>query len=488
MPNLGRANQFRQRWLSRHWIWGVLLLLAGLGGLAAGTWIWQNAFRREPLPVFNTPAEQFKYGALGYGTHGQSQGFPLYLWQVLPEVFADKLPGPGGWAAFGLVTEPGMDHPVGFAKVTVGFPGLVPNCALCHSGTVRTTPGEPPRLVLGAPAHQLQFDAFNNFVFACATDPRWNAAILLPRIEQVARLSWSERLFYRLLIPLLRIEIVRQQAAFAWTASRPAPGCGRTDAFNRLKINVLGLPDDGTIGTSAYPPLWNQKNHDGLWLHWNGSGNDLRAEDLLSVLAVIKGPDEFDPPAFEHLVTFLRDLPPPPFPFPVNAALARSGKALFAAQCAACHAPGAAGTGQVTPLNEIGTDPAFLGMWTTNFVDRIKAIDSPPFKFPAVRVSDGFVNVPLDGVWLRAPYLHNGSVPTLWDLLQPPERRPARFRSGGDIYDPKSMGFISSGPDAGTNGPIFDTNLPGNHNLGHLYGTQLPDDQKWQLIEYLKTL
>jgi hypothetical protein len=476
------------RQLRRRRVWTALFLTTGLGALAAGDWVWQNAFRREPLPVFATPAEQFKYGALGYGTPGASQGFPLYLWQVLPAAFADKLPGSGGWASFGLVTEPGMDYPVGFAKVTVGFPGLVPNCALCHSGTVRTRPDEPPRLVLGAPAQQLNFDAFNDFVFACAADPRWSVSELLPRIEKIARLSWSERLFYRVLIPVLRLELVRQRGKFTWQAARPAAGCGRTDAFNRFKINVLSLADDGSIGTSDYPPLWDQRQREGLWLHWNGSGNHLGDEDLLSVLPIIKGPSDFDPRGFERVETFLRDLQPPNFPFPVDAAQAERGQALFAQHCAACHAFGAALTGQVTPLKEVRTDGAFLGMWSTNFVDRLKAIDSPPFKFPAIRSSDGYVNVPLDGVWLRAPYLHNGSVPTLWDLLQDPELRPVQFRRGYNVYDPRHLGFVSSGSEAAAAGTLYDTRQPGNGNQGHWFGITLTDQEKWQLIEYLKTL
>lgn len=468
----------------RVWLPAVVFLLFAL---MSGVWLWQNMFRREPLPVFATADEQFKYGALGYGTLGELQGFPLYIWQVLPEVFADKLPGPGGWSAFGLVTEPGRDHPVGFANVTVGFPGLVPNCALCHTGTFRTRPDEPSRLVLGAPAHQLDFDALNNFVFACASDPRWNVSELLPRIAKITQLSWSERLFYRLLIPGTRAKVAQQQKTFAWQASRPAAGCGRTDAFNRFKINVLKLPDDGTLGTSDYPPLWNQKQREGDWLHWNGSGNDLRAEDLLSVLPIIKGPEEFDPAGFERLVAFLRDLQPPKFPFPVAADLAESGKSIFVTHCARCHAFGGEQTGQVTALAEVGTDASFLGMWTAKFVDQLKAIDSPPFEFPAIRISDGYLNVPLDGVWLRAPFLHNGSVPTLWDLLQPQALRPMRFQRGGDLYEPVKMGFTTA-PDSPRAGTEFDTTLRGNGNQGHTYGTELSDEDKQALIEYLKTL
>ena len=114
--------------------------------------------------------------------------------------------------------------------------------------------------------------------------------------------------------------------------------------------------------------------------------------------------------------------------------------------------------------------------------------ETPPFKFDAYRKTNGYANTPLDGIWARAPYLHNGSVPTLWDLLQPVEKRPATFYSGYDVYDPKYVGFITSGPDAESEGFKFETCMPGNSNMGHTFGTDLKDDEKWDLIEYMKTL
>ena len=70
-----------------------------------------------------------------------------------------------------------------------------------------------------------------------------------------------------------------------------------------------------------------------------------------------------------------------------------------------------------------------------------------PWKFSHFRKTDGYANMPLDGVWLRAPYLHNGSVPTLRALLFP-EERPAVFYRGYDVYDWQRVGFVAEGPDA----------------------------------------
>ena len=98
---------------------------------------------------------------------------------------------------------------------------------------------------------------------------------------------------------------------------------------------------------------------------------------------------------------------------------------------------------------------------------------------------------PLNGIWTSAPYLHNGSVPTLWDLLNTVDKRPTIFYTGSRQLDVNKVGYQSTIID-GTPRPVsttlFDTALYGNSNAGHEYGTALNDDSKWALIEYLKSL
>ncbi len=98
----------------------------------------------------------------------------------------------------------------------------------------------------------------------------------------------------------------------------------------------------------------------------------------------------------------------------------------------------------------------------------------------------------LNGIWATAPYLHNGSVPTLYDLLLPakasercPKARPATFKVGAREFDPVKVGFRHEGYD----GFEFRTDLRGNSNAGHEYrACAMTDDERWDLIEYLKTL
>ncbi len=100
---------------------------------------------------------------------------------------------------------------------------------------------------------------------------------------------------------------------------------------------------------------------------------------------------------------------------------------------------------------------------------------------------------PLDGIWATAPYLHNGSVPNLDELLQPAAKRSTSFSIGVRTFDPVRVGYL-------TNVAVFpkfnvkDANgnsIVGNTNAGHEgdeYGTNLSAEERGQLIEYLKSL
>jgi hypothetical protein len=95
----------------------------------------------------------------------------------------------------------------------------------------------------------------------------------------------------------------------------------------------------------------------------------------------------------------------------------------------------------------------------------------------------------LHGIWATAPYLHNGSVPNLWELLTPPEKRKPTFMVGSRLFDAKNVGYATDqSPFKSGNFVADPANANGNGNGGHAYGTKLSDDDRWALIEYLKTL
>jgi len=101
---------------------------------------------------------------------------------------------------------------------------------------------------------------------------------------------------------------------------------------------------------------------------------------------------------------------------------------------------------------------------------------------------------PLTGVWATAPFLHNGSVPTLFDLLLPAAQRPSSFAIGTREFDPVKVGYVLDGATA-DNSFIFRSRdalgnvIDGNDNGGHDYGNAaLTDEQRWALVEYMKAV
>jgi len=103
----------------------------------------------------------------------------------------------------------------------------------------------------------------------------------------------------------------------------------------------------------------------------------------------------------------------------------------------------------------------------------------------------------LSGVWATAPYLHNGSVPSIWALLQDPKDRPKIFEVQSTEIDPSTLGFASLRKEnflgmvkrcKKKENQCFDIRHKGNSNAGHVYGTTLSNDEKVALIEYLKVL
>jgi len=457
----------------------VVLLLAG--------WVlYDNLLRHEPELVYPDIVQHYKYAAIGLGP---SSRVPYWIFKVLPDVFADKLPGPGGYASLGLIMEDGAEWPVGFAKRVFGYECLEANCSLCHTATYRTAPGAKPVVVPGGPAHTMDLQSFQRFLYSAAADPRFNPDTLMEAIGKVHQLSWTEGLIYRyLIIPATKVALLEQKAEYAWQDSRPPQGRGRTDTFNPTKMVVFHMPDDHTIGTTDLPQVWNQKPRENMWLHWDGNNNQITERNYAAAMAVGATPTSVLPESFTRVTDYLLQLQPPPFPFPIDKDKSARGAAVYQSACAGCHAFDSQGVGQVEDIAQIGTDPNRLSSFSQGLVDRFHTFTTPPFVFTAYRKTNGYSRVPIDGIWLRGPYLHNGSVPSLRALLMPEGQRPSVFYRGYDVLDPVNVGFISDGPQAAAIGFRLDTSVPGNSNRGHSYGTDISATQKDDLLEYLKTL
>lgn len=462
----------------------VLILVLVLGTVAYISWY--NLFREVDVQI-ETPEEHFKYGSIG--TENE-QGLPYWIWLVLPRLFPEYLPGTNGYTSLGFTWEEGKETPVGISKKIIGFPRQGITCAVCHTTTYRKKIEDNPIVVLGGPSSKFNSLGYERFLHECAKDPRFTADFILPEIEYNHQLSPVEKFLYRfIIIPSTREAMLEQGESFAWTDTRPDWGPGRIDPFNPVKFNMLEIPVDDTIGNSDMMPIWNQKMHEGFALHWDGL--ELSLTETVNTGAIGDGAtrESINIEGLQRIEKFITQLDPPKFPFLIKDSVAAKGRKIFESHCAQCHALGGENTGTVIAIDEIGTDRHRLDMWTQDAADRYNSFaEGYEYDFDELRKTNGYVSVSLDGLWLRAPYLHNGSVPNLKELLKKPDLRTKVFYRGFDVYDPESAGFISQGPDAERLGFKFDTTLLANSNQGHLYGTELDEESKTALIEFLKTL
>ena len=212
-------------------------------------------------------------------------------------------------------------------------------------------------------------------------------------------------------------------------------------------------------------------------------------------------------PIFADIQAYLLGLEPPKYPFPIDGTLAVQGGNLFGQHCAKCH--GTYGKGgeypsKVVPLDIIGTDrrlaegtaPAFADHYLKSWFAQETGPDGQPFALQTIR---GYQAPPLDGVWATAPYFHNGSVPTVYHVLNS-KARPKIFtrsyRTEEDSYDTQKLGWkisvqgqpLHAKMSALDRRKIYDTTQPGRSNSGHVFGDVLTEEERTAVIEYLKTL
>jgi mono/diheme cytochrome c family protein len=478
--------------------------------IAAGTAFWVGLTLRVDRPVvYDEISEHFKYGSIG-SEPGVSLMRPVggvvppyAVFTALPSICRDKLPG--GYASLGFVFEEGHDLPIGVSRRRrQGIDHVGLNCATCHTGTIRDTPSSPRRIVLGMPAHQLDLQAFVEFVLECSLDNRMTAEAVRGRFPESGGPTVFERALLRFgLVDRLKLQTLNLRNRISPLLGNAVPrwGQGRVDTFNPYKAIQFNWPLDRLqrtelFGAADFPSLWNQQPRDGLQLHWDGNNDSVDERNLSAGLGAGITPVTADHAAIKRVRDWIWTLRPPEYPYAIDRTLAARGEMLYAQSCLSCHGDHrfregvktGDRVGQVVKASDIGTDRYRLDSYTEAFAaNQYSLFPASEYRFRRFRKTDGYANHPLDGIWARAPYLHNGSVPTLRDLLEPPERRPAAFYRGYDVYDPFRVGFISDVP--AENGRRFfryDTSIPGNSNAGHVYGTTLTDEDKRAIVEYLK--
>ncbi|MCH9683132.1 MAG: hypothetical protein K0V04_16985 [Deltaproteobacteria bacterium] len=208
---------------------------------------------------------------------------------------------------------------------------------------------------------------------------------------------------------------------------------------------------------------------------------------------------------FDDIRAYLASIEAPSYPFSIDGERAAQGQAVFERDCACCHGTYADDAADETypnllfPLDVVGTDPLMaeasaaygLDDWfNASWYGQIGPL-SPEDPFP------GYVAPPLDGIWATAPFLHNGSVPSL-ELVLDSTQRPRWWRRldyDSTHFDQAAVGWPwAELPYSWDDAPqderrhVYDTTKLGHWNTGHTFGDHLTDAERQAVLEYLKTL
>lgn len=272
------------------------------------------------------------------------------------------------------------------------------------------------------------------------------------------------------------------------------------------QVRDLGLHDDSCEDVPAWWLLKKKRT-----MYHVGATNSRSVRSLMQfMMHPLTIPEEFHQAEekFQDIQQYLLSLKAPKYPLPIDESLAKTGQQVFAENCARCH--GTYGENSTYPnkiiaINEIGTDrtrydnigPKFAEAYNQSWF----AWEWPKDQFlPGMflKPTAGYQAPPLDGIWATAPYFHNGSVPTLADVLKSstrPKIFTRSFRTDRQDYDAVKVGWKVQDPPrdwetlpAHERRKIYDTTQPGRGNQGHTYGDDLTDAERNAVIEYLKTL
>lgn len=510
-----------------------------------------DAFVKNPVAFSGTPAVIFRL-----------------LPEVMPEIFSDKL-FEESTGYFKIDSKDLLPWGFAFTKA-LSAPGAAPSpllvnvaCAACHTGRVMDANGEL-KLLIGAPSTVGDINGFRTILTRAVQSPNYTlekfTAALLAKKD--GELYGPDRIMDE------RID----KAIFLGTAQSPAFGAavlqqfkdalvkraayaGQTAGTYTLKgdlrllqqspghvdfpiaVALAAVPPaevlaDPAAGLKKYFPtaagigdimsVWGQDKR--VFAQWDGNLKNKLTRNLGAELGVAGDPRVVNFANGLATTSFVDKLPAPSYPFKVDLRKAAEGRAVYEQACASCHE-----TEKFMPVADIGTEPGrATGLTKDTRLFLIAALKAacqdkslpdcnvPDDEVVVPRVDNpGYISLPLNGIWARAPYLHNGSVPTLYHLLVA-EERPTEFQLNNFSYDEKWVGFQwklqgngnEPGDDnAGQNDPSqsqtrmgnlvrYDTRIPGYGNAGHSDikvfngGIDFRKDRRKldALLEYLKTL
>ncbi len=431
--------------------------------------------------------------------------------------------------------RPSPDHPLGISTGAV-TPGLPPvkvtvanlGCASCHAGPSYAADGAPVPAAawLGSPNTSLDLEAYTLAVtlalkHGLSDTPRLMAAVrtLFPETDawEMASLRW-------VVAPL-----AKQRLRSVKEGGSPLPfvngSPGLTNGVAALKLQSHAPYGASEAGFTSIPDLADRGFrtallYDGAYApHGAARWRPMERQDvtvahrnqLAAITSFFTVPSMGQSPKAAHreiaaaqsAFEWLETRRPQAFPGPIDAALAARGAESYASRCADCHGDYAGAIDQPRLRRfpnwhgRIGTDPARAAAFTAPLT---RYVAQGPYKGIMDAAPTGDYAAPLlSGVWATAPYLHNGSVPTLAQLMLL-EPRAERFEVGGHRLDFEAVGVAGVADRQGvrrypagyapwSRPALYDTRLPGRSNHGHEAQFQgLTVVERRALIEYLKRL
>lgn len=476
---------------------------------------------------------------LEFFLHGSmsTEVVPERVLRAFIKIYPDLFPA-ADLAYLGLIPDPKFGWPIGFSRKNEvkhlgGLSAVGINCASCHLAQINSPSGKEPIRILGATSH-FNVEAFFGAVLVSTfktSEPAnmklfLNAYFANPALE-VAWEAQQAQITERMatdpfggkdvtpgeLNPIApgELELAQDAAGLPELVHSmlklfhnvraalhvpdqppdkvpPASGPGRNDAFGLLSASLLNRPQP--YAPIKFGLVWNIDKR--TWVHWDGNTKSPIARNLLASLglgAPLHGKrGDLDFAMVKRQTDLSESIRPPKYPFAIDQAAAKRGATHFETKCASCHG-GPESDKRLYPTAEVGTDPRRAELFTekqaegfNKFLAELEAAGYEPPKEFGVRSTGKYWAATLSGVWARSPYLHNGSVRTMQELLTAPAQRAKTFHRGSQEYDANQMGYTDAGV------YVFDATTEGNSNAGHDYGTKLSSEQKRELLEYLRTL
>ncbi len=377
----------------------------------------------------------------------------------------------------------GIRHDFNVVNAPNGEEIVVPNCLQCHAQVF------DDRLIIGLGNANADFTSARGF------DSNLLEGLLSSYMKLNKKKAEAAKEF---------LDVGRVIGGQIYTSVRGVNPADRLAAIliaHRDKNTLLWSDSSNTelpeeVIPSDVPAWWLLKKKNAMF--YSGFGRGDFGRFLMGAILLTVNDTAHANRVNEHMddvLAYIKNLEPPKYPFPVDSVKAKEGKLVYEMRCSKCHGfygDYSSYPNYLIPQQVIGTD-SLLNKSNYQYSDMIEWFNTSWFSKgdnPAKLVPfDGYIAPPLDGVWITAPYLHNGSVPTIEALLDSKLRPVYWSRNFSKTeYDYEKLGWIYKVEEKPGPRNIYNTTLPGYGNYGHNFGDKLTEKERSALIEYLKTL